>query len=251
MAVAALSSILKNALREPTMLDGKRNSARILAHLCTPSHWNRRRSFIVVVFALFCTLLLTSYWSLPKRFQPEEEHVVFVFSHIPKTGGSSVGEALVSVLGRNSTCHTMQLLAWIKLRHNAFVDSDANVMLAQWISGKFDNQLNKEPLADRSPLSHLPPVPPFKDTIFIWAQHQDAGIVDLISCIRKETVVKGITWLRDPVNRFYSSFYYAKYKYVEHVCDFAALWLVDVLGSLQVSSKNETDAKCVPRSVYS
>jgi hypothetical protein len=151
----------------------------------------------------------------PSPPPPPPSRTLWVYSHIPKTGGSSIGTELTKRVGAAVTCHTGQLLAWLRRSRGASnATVDANVLLVQWMRGDYDDVLPTVPLDERQPMKWLPPVPRFQDTSFVWAQHQDASVVALLQCLRPDVAVRGISWVRDPVERFYSSFYYAKYKYV-------------------------------------
>eukprot|EP00750_Incisomonas_marina_P008040 INCI1518.3.p1 GENE.INCI1518.3~~INCI1518.3.p1 ORF type:complete len:244 (-),score=26.98 INCI1518.3:93-824(-) len=204
---------------------------------------------VVAAAALVLLCLWPLFWRWVLRGAPapgwavHRRRTVWVFSHIPKTGGTSVGGLISEAVGENVTCHTGQLLAWIRQHHrqatspkrsqaaeepqpvkksSADLDflldvsarRDANAMLVDWILGKYDPLISAMDADQRRPLRHLPPVPTFEETRFIWAQHQDASMLDLVRCLQPSVTVRGVTWLRDPVERFYSSFYYSKYKYV-------------------------------------
>ena len=127
----------------------------------------------------------------------------------------SVGVELTRVFGPSATCHLGNLLRVI-MRHLQRGATQGklltdNELLARWAGGLYDDFLARLDAIHRQPIKFLPPAQAFSRTVFFWAQHRDVSISAFVRCIRPGLRVRTVVWVREPVARFFSSFYYAKY----------------------------------------
>ena len=121
------------------------------------------------------------------------------------------------MFGPSVTCHLGNLLRVIK-RHLQQQETMAhgklltdNELLARWVGGLYDDFLAQLRPVDRQPIRFLPAAQSFSRTLFFWAQHRDVSVGAFVHCLRPDVFVRTIVWVREPVERFFSTFYYAKY----------------------------------------
>lgn len=123
------------------------------------------------------------------------------------------------MFGPSVTCHLGNLLRVIKrhLQEQRIITEERlltdNELLARWVGGLYDDFLSQLRPVDRQPIRFLPAAQSFSHTLFFWAQHRDLSIDVFVRCLRPNVLVRTIVWMREPVERFFSTFYYAKYVY--------------------------------------
>ena len=128
-----------------------------------------------------------------------------------------VGLELSNMFGHSVTCHLGNLLRVVKrhLQEQRITAQERlltdNELLARWVGGLYDDFLSQLRSVDRKPIRFLPAAQSFSRTLFFWAQHRDVSIDAFVRCLRPDVFVRTIVWVREPVERFFSTFYYAKY----------------------------------------
>lgn len=143
--------------------------------------------------------------------------LIFVFTHLPKAGGSSVGAALSSAAAAHSPLESCHLL-W-----NGLDAATICPRILTWISRPRTRLAPPLPFpvpardgswvraAAAQANASLASAVPFRHCRLIWAQHVDYSMVEAVEAAHPRWRVRPIMFVRHPVRLFFSEFLYKRH----------------------------------------